>query len=44
MEVKVGDVKKNNGLLFQVPGKISTKDLFAQAEVNSEELLREVSN
>ena len=27
-----------------MPGKISTKELFARAEANSEELLREVSN
>ena len=53
-EVKVGtSVMKIDGTYFvtmgqrlslQVPGKISTKDLFAQAEANSEELLREVSN
>ena len=53
-EVKVRtSVMKINGiccvtmeqrLSLQVPGKISTKDLFAQAEANSEELLREVSN
>ena len=31
-------------LQLQMPGKISTKELFARAEANSEELLREVSN
>ena len=53
-EVKVGtSVINRNGiycvtmeqrLSLQVPGKLSTKELFAQAEANSEELLREVSN